>query len=354
MKIRYWITILILFAFIRNSNACRFTIRDIGYSALNLESYMFHFEVDTLRYKRLKKAFIGQASNYSLNANVHYLISHESGQSPVLKCFNTRGEPIALIEVTQPAEIDKFFNEILFSPLQMTISRQIGDAFAFVVWFSNEKDKTVNGNIEKALAQFEKLSPGLDKKVTEHILQITIDKKGKEKEETILRSMGIDPDKNEPVVVIIYGRGRLAGEPMVGHQITSEHLLRQLVALGTDCECGIDLSPLLKRAIPFYWNREMRQDVADMLGIDVDNPSVMIEMGQILSKEPLETGKGVLSIAPQIIDLDKKLGAVGRDTTNVLQDISKDNRYKNLIITAGILFFIVAGAIFFIWMIKKV
>jgi hypothetical protein len=236
----------------------------------------------------------------------------------------------------------------------MTISRQIGDAFAFVVGFFNDEDKSINENIEKALAQFEKLSSGLDKKVTEHIMQITIDKKKIKKEETILRSMGLDPDKNEPVVVILYGRGRLAGEPMVGNQITSEHLLRQLVALGTDCECGIDLSPLLKRAIPFYWNKEMRQDVADMLSFDVDNPSVMIEMGQILSKEPLETGKGIVSIAPQIIDLDMKLGIVSKaETDDGSRDISKDNPYKYLIITAGILFFIVAGTVFFIWMKRK-
>lgn len=331
--------------------ACRFTIREIGYTRLNIESYLVRLDVDTTKYSELTADFRNLAYAYSINSNINYQITHTAGKVPEVRCTNSSGDVIIQREEIALNGIHTFFKELLYSPLQQTIYSQIGNTFAYVVVFGGSS-KQIEGVVDGALKQFEKIAPNLDKKVDEQILKIVLSNSKVGEETVVLRSMGIDTNSGEPAVVVIYGRGRLTDKPLTGDRITKHNLLNQLVTLGTDCECGIDLSPLLQRAIPFNWNDQMSQDVADMLDIDVENPMVLTEMGRILSKEPLETGKSEFSFVPQTIDLDKELakGKVHQDEV-----VATEEKSDALYITATVLsvFVLIIFAIGFFMFLKK-
>ncbi len=336
-----------------SSFACRFTIREIGYTRLNIETYLIRLEADTAQNRELVREFKNLAYTYSRNANVNYQISHTPGKLPEVKCTNSNGDIILKKEAASLTTIHSVFKELLYSPLQQTMYSQIGNTFAFVVIF-NDKAEHLNSVVDKALEQFKKIAPNLDKKVDEHILKIVIPSNRKEEETIVLRSMGVDVNSGKPAVVVIYGRGRLTDVPLTGERITTHNILNQLVTLGTDCECGIDLSPLLQRAIPFNWDNRMGQDVTDMLGIDVGNPMILTEMGRILSKEPLETGKSEFSFVPQTIDLDKELAKDGEQQNEQIVEKSDSMVFKTTTIVLGLfLSLILLGGLFMFWRIKR-
>ncbi len=289
--------------------ACRFTIREIGYTPLQLQNYIMQFDVDTVARKELLREFLRVAKDYSETTNIRYRITQlkDSGNARI-SLQNTRGITLAGREINSPGEIETFYEKVLFSPLQRTLEQQIGNVFAFLVCFYDPGDMQVDKHVEDALEQFRKLAPTLDKSVSEEIMKIVVPPADREKERIVLRAAGIDPAATIPVVMILYGRGRLTDAPLKGREITKENILNQLVMLGTDCECGIDLSPLLMRAIPLQWTGRMGQATADMLGVDVGNPMVLTEMSKILSKEPTTTVDEALTFAPKSIDLDKALG----------------------------------------------
>lgn len=339
--------ILISFFFITfPSIACRYTIRDIGYSPLNLEAYLLYLETDTLQYRQVVKTFRNLGEVYSADANIRYRLTHNPGHTPEIQIQNSRGRVLGKQGISTPEEVRGFYQQTLFSPLQQILSQQIGNVFAFMVCFCEKDNGRINARVEKTLEQFRKIAPTLDKEVSEEIMKIYIPAEKRPEESLIFTSLGLDPDTPSPVIMILYGRGRLVGEPLVGEEITVDHLLEQLVMLGTDCECGIDLSPLLKRAIPLYWDNRMRQDVADMLGFDVDNPMTTTEMERILSKEPLETGTADPSFAPRVINLDQKLGTtVNKQEDRVTgEGMSKTLRYS-LLAGAFLFLLIIAGVI---------
>ena len=330
-----------------SSFACRFTIREIGYTRLNIETYLIRLEADTTKNSELVHDFKNLAYAYSINANINYQISHTPGKVPEVKCTNSNGDIILKKEAVALSTIHSVFKELLYSPLQQTMYSQIGNTFAFVVVF-NDNNGQLNGVVDRALEQFKKIAPNLDKKVDEHILKIVIPENRKAEEGIVLRSMGVDINSGKPAVVVIYGRGRLTSVPLTGEKITTHNILNQLVTLGTDCECGIDLSPLLQRAIPFNWDDRMGQDVTDMLGIDVGNPMILTEMGRILSKEPLETGKSEFSFVPQTIDLDKELakGKIQQDEEVTVADDSNPVLKTTIIVLGLFVFVILVGGLF--------
>ena len=347
---KLWILLFFLFAFFANSSACRFTIREIGYTSLNIENYLVQIEADTTKNKSLVSEFRKLAGAYSRTANINYKIVHVSGKYPEIKCLNSTNQIILNKVASSKADIRVFYDRLLFSPLQQTIYSQIGKVFAFVVVFTEAKNGKLNRVVDKTLEQFNKIAPNLDKKIVEPIMKIIIYGERRKQEELVLRAMGIDFSKNKPVAVVIYGRGRLTAKPLSGDNISTENLLNQLVTLGTDCECGINLSPLLQRAIPFNWNENMGQAVANMLDIDVENPMILTEMGRILSKEPLETGKSDFSFVPQTIDLDKELGKSNSNSNDVKEELEQERSVlQTTLIILGVFMLLIIGVGLFLF-----
>ena len=317
--------------------ACRFTIREIGYTSLRLQTYIVQLEVDTVARKDLFGDFVRVAKEMAGTTNIRYRIFQRSGmKNGVVSLLDGRGIPIARETLSVAGETEAFYNRVLFSPLQRTLEQQIGNVFAFLVCFCEQGDRETDQKVENALEQFGKLAPTLDKSVSEQIMKIIIPASRREKERVVMRAAGLDPSTPLPCVMILYGRGRLVDAPMKGKEITTERILNQLVMLGTDCECGIDLSPLLERAIPLRWNERTGQRVADMLGFDADNPLILSEMSKILSKEPVTTADEALTFAPRTIDLDRALGKTRRREETPAMTPPPSKALKNTLLYTGL------------------
>ena len=317
--------------------ACRFTIREIGYTPLQLQTYIMQLEVDTVARKDLFEDFVRVAEDMSGTTNIRYRIAQKSGlKNGVISLLNTRGITIARKTVSVAGETDAFYERMLFSPLQRTLEQQIGNVFAFVVCFYERNDRETDQKVEDALEQFRKLAPTLDKSVSEQIMKILVPASRRKEEEVVMRAAGLDPASPESYVMILYGRGRLVGAPLKGKEITTDHILNQLVMLGTDCECGIDLSPLLIRSIPLQWTERMGQKVADMLGFDAGNPMILSEMSKILSKEPTTTVDEALTFAPRTVDLDKALGKTKQRQETPATVSGPSKTLKNTLLYTGL------------------
>ena len=348
MKKTFFLLIIILLVplYFPEAKGCRYTIREIGYTPLRLQTYILEMEVDTLAHRSLIERFRKIATEMESTTNIRYRVRHAPGSPPELYLLNTKGNTLLKAPALTEGEIRSFYREVLFSPLQRTFCEQIGNVFAFLVCFYDEQDTASDRALEEALARFARLAPTLDKPADLQIMKIVVPSVDREKEGVVLRAAGIDPYDPAPVVMVVYGRGRLAGPPLQDGEITRDNLLRQLVMLGTDCECGIDLSPLLQRALPLQWTAAMSQKVADMLGFDVENPMVLNEMSQILAKEPTPTVDEVLTFAPRSVDLDKVFGKKNppsppKASSATLRTTLAAIAITLLVVLAGIIFLIV-------------
>ncbi len=350
---KFKLLLFLLFITVINGFACRFTIRDIGYSRINQQNYLVSFKGDTLKYAYLLRDFKKLAYTYSFTSNTNYEISHQTNLPARLECLNSSGDFIFSKSIDRGDDIRSFYNSLLFSPLQQMMYNNINEVFAFVVAFSSDGNDKSGILIDKVLMQFDIISPNLDKEIHENIMKIIIPSKKWSKEKVVLRSLGIKPDSSQSVIAVFYGRGRLADKPLTGSNISADRLLNQLVILGTDCECGIDLSPLLHNAIPLNWDKRISQLTADMLGFDVENPLILIEMGQILSKEPIETGKSKFLFAPQTIDLDRVLGKGDKSKEMIAAKVEQESGLRSSIITVIAIALVIILSGIFIYLKQK-
>jgi hypothetical protein len=89
---------------------------------------------------------------------------------------------------------------------------------------------------------------------------------------------------SEPVIAVMYGRGRLAGPVMTGSAIEVRETLAQLALVGESCECETDRKWLDERVIPYRWAVNDRELAAQRLGFDPESPLVRAEMVRIVSQ----------------------------------------------------------------------
>lgn len=89
---------------------------------------------------------------------------------------------------------------------------------------------------------------------------------------------------------VLYGRGRLAGDPLFGTLVTADAVLEQLELVSDSCECDRPRSWLTARHLPLPWNEALRTRARDLLGFDPHNPRIRDEIDRILSRGPRSDG----------------------------------------------------------------
>ena len=102
-------------------------------------------------------------------------------------------------------------------------------------------------------------------------------------------ALGWSPGKQAGAAVL-YGRGRLAGDPLFGAHVTTDALLEQLELVSDSCECDRPRSWLTARHLPLPWNESLRTRAHDLLGFDPHSPRIRDEIDRILSRGPRSDG----------------------------------------------------------------
>jgi len=301
-----------------SSKACRFTIREIGFSNLSKVSYVL-YRIDANSAFIPKQQMDGFSDSnvkmFGLNVKedktngvIQFAIKHNLS----LPAYVLAAPDGRMIEL----EGDSFKNSIetatLLSPARKQLIAEMPASYAAVILIEGRaatENSIASAKVLNACERIESIMPHMPKQVSKGPKMILVSNEQFEEERVMLWSLGLDTIPEHPTAFIVYGRGRIMGDSINYSEIQKGTVYKLLSIIGADCECGLDRKWMLGYQMPLDWPTETRQTLSDILGFDVDNPMVLTEMSRILAIENrLVADPDGISFEPITIDLDKEFG----------------------------------------------
>ncbi|MBN2416867.1 hypothetical protein JXO52_13550 [bacterium] len=284
------------------AHACRYTVREIGYTDLAEGPYRLYLVLDREATAEERAEFEAVSRALLLNSNIEAsLIMRAQADSSVGTWLEASGASLpagALVSpdgrwLTMSPGEGKGFRAIIWSLLEQAAGSLVRERIrqelvrSFAVILILEGDERASGTIPEqaaasAVKRFSGMRELLPKEVREGIPVITIPVNRKEAESVLLWSLGMDSRSRAPQAAVLYGRARRMGPVISGPDITQETLLNLLSVVGADCECGLDQSWKLGPMAPLKWGFREQEELAAMLGFDVEHPRVKAEMSRII------------------------------------------------------------------------
>ena len=293
-----------------NIFACRYTVREIGFSDIGSIPYILYIytksdmpEKDNSKIKKLSYALLFETNIKLEIINIdeerdsitqYYLNKYNIHSFPSALFVSPYGESM-ICSLNYPGRsFDESVWLLLENLASSTIRNSITDMLLrsyCIVLMVEGKDARKNENTlneaKEAISEISGLLDQMPKVVNSQPGILVISHEKIHEERILLMSLGIKAEKVvEPAIAIIYGRGRIIGPVLQGEQITQKRLFNLLTVVGADCECGLDQSWILGRMIPLRWESSVQSELLQFLGFDVENPLVKSEMSQILSVKP--------------------------------------------------------------------
>jgi len=305
------------------AQACRYTVRDVGFADLGSERYTFFYFIDEqvpgVQADRLAQA----ASVLFSDANVRYeLVNLAKGDAPQAKRLakRTLGVPVGLLR-SPDGELDRtihfpaatfdnpewaFLSSVVASPARGELIKKLIPAYAVILFVEGSDVAQTNrarDAVDGAIKAITPLLPEMPKPVDHPPEVVVISAKRVADESVLLWSLGLDDRVvPEPQAIVLMGRGRRVGQPLRGGLITRTALQEALAVVGQDCECGLDRVWMQGESFPLSWGREERTAAYAALGFDPDNPQVKAEMSRIIARGPNSRPSGVMQTASSNFD----------------------------------------------------
>lgn len=351
------IAILFIVGFNVYANACRFTVREIGFSTLSHDIYSL-VVIDEYA-NALDPIWQGIRNNLD-DSNIKLAVLHpeKDHEHPYVKQVINRKLSLPALVLIAPdgrmlkLNVNDLSNEVdraLNSPIRRRLGNDFAGVFSVILWVdgndkikSSEVDSIINSDCDR----IENIIPYMPKKVRNGPMSIHISTGDFKKERVLLWSLGIDKLPDEPIAFVLYGRGRIMGGAVVASEISEGRLFKYMSMIGADCECGLDRRWMLGNQIPLLWPSESRQQLANEVGFDVDNPMILAEMSRILAKETNPDIAGDIGYGIEVIDLNSAFDQV----PEIEFDETDSNRNLNpvvMIISTFVILTIVTGLFFF-------
>lgn len=287
--------------------ACRFTVREIGYSDLAASRYKLYFYLppqtaaeDIRSIQRISRAALLDANveaevispnDTSKHTALKYLSFWEITTFPAAIFAGPAGQSIVIPVQSKTQSIKEMMwttiENVVTSPVREKILKNIANSYCVVLLIEGneiKQNRAARTTMKKAIQEIQKIMNQLPKPVDSPPLSIVIPPNKPAEEDVLLWSLGLNPKQiTEPVIVIIFGRGRRLGPLLIGDRITENALYNLLTLVGADCECGLDRSWMLGTMIPARWSIDIQTGLVKQLGFDVENPMIKAEMSRILS-----------------------------------------------------------------------
>ncbi len=213
----------------------------------------------------------------------------------------------------QADALKEWLRAVIFSQTLDALSADAIDSFVQIVVMDGsepESNLAAREIADQAVLAIRKIEPMLPRPIAFPVRVCTVEYGQRPHEKLLLWSAGIettasettatravaatdvttDPSSarengdKEPLLLVLYGRARLAGPVMRGSAITLRETLAQLALVGESCECETDRAWMDERVLPFRWSSDSRQTAANTLGFDPDSPLVQAEMTRIVSQ----------------------------------------------------------------------
>uniref|UniRef100_UPI0032180E64 hypothetical protein n=1 Tax=uncultured Draconibacterium sp. TaxID=1573823 RepID=UPI0032180E64 len=316
---KYKLILLFLIVFGLNATACRFTVREIGFSILSQDIYTLAV-IDA--HANPKDEYWQKYHQQNKDCNIRLEILHPENDSehPVVVAAKDKRlsfpatvlvSPNRRVFVLKDSDFSHNYSRVINSFLRERMRRQYPDVFAVVFWIQG-KDATLNEifakKVEQECADIENIIPSMPKLVKHGPVAMKVSSNDFLEESLLLWSLGVETQPEEPIAFVLYGRGRIMGEALNYTQVMDGGLYKYMSMIGADCECGLDKKWMLGNQIPLLWDKVLREYLAKVVDVDVDNPMILAEMSRILAKESLEDATGSVAFAPETIDLDAVWG----------------------------------------------
>ena len=315
--------------------ACRFTVREIGFSTLSTTRYTFVVADESLGNQHTLIKDLKAMARES-NIKVVWLHPVADAEHPLMKKAKEQhisfpnaflcGDREQLLPFysagdyqTQQLKAD-FKEKVLVSPLRKEIMKDVHRAFAYVLFIEGQKDKDnveARKRVENSLVRIDDIIPLMPKAVDMPPVVLNLGATQHEEEKVLLWSIGLDSLPVSPRALVVYGRGRYMGSTLSKEEIAKETVYKYLAMVGADCECNLDRKWMLGTQIPLTWDSNTRQQLAKALTFDVDNPSILAEMSRIMTQEVESTGGSSISFCPETIDLEEAFGADNEDKKEI-------------------------------------
>jgi hypothetical protein len=350
---KYILILILLIATVFNAVACRFTVREIGFSILSQDIYTLAvIDEKADANDSFWKQF--HDKNRDCNLRLEILNPVHDAEHPVVRNAKQSGikfpatvlvAPDNRLYIFERNDILKIYSEILKSKLGLRMGSLFPDIFAIIFFVEGndaQKNKTALIHINKDCADIENLMPNMPKNIKNGPVIIPVLADDFKSEKLLLWSLGIEEVPEEPLAFVLYGRGRIIGKALGFKQITEGGIYKYLSMIGADCECGLDRKWMLGHQIPLLWNMDLRQHLTNLVGFDVDNPMILAEMSRILTKETTADATGSVAFAPETIDLDKTFGKQPSGNDSAFAEQPENEPGRALIYSLIALFLIVS------------
>ena len=290
--------------------ACRYTVREIGYTDLGDTDFHLYLFVNNDSSKETIEGFqqVGYAMLLDTNVKISIVNIDMEPEHAALKYVVLENRSRDVVEVMLVSPLGKakliskqnaFDKDELWDLMEGLVNSKITAKMTVdlaksygALLLVEGKDPIENNRIHevanKAIAEIHSISKSMAKPVDVPVRLYVLPYKNREQEEVLLWSLGVSLVDEEPALVTLFGRGRMMGAPLKGKEIDVENTFKLLSIIGADCECGLDRKWMLGSTVPLRWGMDTQAVLLKDLGFDVENPMVKSEMSQILSiKLPL-------------------------------------------------------------------
>jgi hypothetical protein len=370
--------LLIVTFLFHDAFACRYTIREIGFSDVYSKNYQLLIFTNSITSKE-EILTIRQFSNMLLrdsNVTLDLVNIDEQNSSPNLKFlsqYNPHTFPFAVFVSPEGKSMlcsytttDRLFSDSSFPLFESLVSSSARDEIIKklirsygVVLIIEGTDDAENRRVKNAAKEAVKAITGsmeqMPKVVNEPPEIMAVPHNKVNDENILLFGLGItEKNKDDTHVAIIYGRGKLAGPVLMDEQINTKRIYNLLTLVGADCECGIDNSWIIGDVIPLRWGPSEQAELTKHLGFDVENPFIKTEMSQIISLKPSAVNQinpleeNLLGFVEESFEIVNKDDAVPKITAaEIRKSFSQENQpeinlmLKKTFIGLGVIFLII-------------
>lgn len=295
---KIFIVTLVLSVWAPLAHACRYTVREIGFSQVYSEPYHLYVPLsDDLDDKAVQEAqtiartALGDANIVPVIARRQNLDSLLTGADHELIIISPQGRSLkhhfSSSLGTWKQDLWEALDWVCFSSVRKKINERLAAYYCVVLYLpgrNQPENELAEKTISAGLTEIEKIMPSMPKPASHPATVIEVKPAEQSRERLLLWSLHADTSLQDgPRAVILYGRARQLGPVLEKEKLNQQNLLNLMALVGADCECGLDRSWILGIMLPCRWGETLQQMVTDDLGFDVENPSVRMEMEQILN-----------------------------------------------------------------------
>jgi len=335
---------LLLFP-LRSVPGCRYTVRDIGFVDLDSPPYTLYCYVTNDTPKDLVSTIKRIAYAALLDSNVVFKIVNiddaqaERDSFRYIRELDIKSYPAAVLVSPKGGAISiplgkerNYSKDALWDSLESAVSsparekilESVVKTYCTILLFdgvNGEENRKARAVVKEAIKRIGRDMAQMPKPINEPPRLIEIPHGNIGREAVLLWSIGAGGNTVEkPVVAVVYGRGRFLEPLLGGSEITRGNLLKILYVIGLSCECGLGRKRIFGTMLPIRWDSERQSEVIKYAGFDAENPSVKMEVAEILAVDktacPIGSGRSA--------DSGDILGGYSETSIGPAEDSSED------------------------------